>query len=136
MYNALSARPEWLADMETALRLDRAFFGKYGRQVISSMTEQYLIDGEMTAQGAEMLSHDIYALHSVQWNRKYALLSLQYNPISNYDMRETESVSGTKSGQTTGQTTSGGYTENLKTATGTITDTFTFSAIINLQKRL
>ena len=123
MYNILNTPPAWLGDMETALRLDRAFFGKYGKQVISPMTEQYLVAGEMPEMCAEMLSHDIYILHSVQWDRKYALLSLQYNPISNYDMTESESIAGSKSGETSGSNASGGYTENVKSATGTISDT-------------
>lgn len=127
MYNAIQQRPEWLSNLETALQLDRVFMGRFGRQIISPLLEQYLIDGEMTAQAAQMLSGDIYAIHAEQWKRKYALLSLEYNPISNYDMTETESVSAEKSGETSQESTDGGYTETTQSATGTISDTVTES---------
>lgn len=127
MYNALVQRPEWLGSLETALQLDRVFMGKYGRQIISPMIEQYLTDNALDAQAAQMLSGDIYAIHAEQWKRKYALLSLEYNPISNYDMTETESVSAEKSGETSQESTDGGYSETTQSATGTISDTVTES---------
>ncbi len=125
LYNALSneQRPAWLTDVSAALQLDRVFSGRYGRQIISPFLEQYLIDGMITENDAQMMATDCYNIHAVQWNRKYNLLSLEYNPIANYDMTETENTESETSGATSSDTTGGGYSQTSNSATGTITET-------------
>lgn len=136
MYNALSndTRPQWLSSVNLALRLDRVFSGKYGRQIISPYLEQYLTNGAISDADADMIAGDVYAIHAEQWARKYALLSLEYNPISNYDMTETEETSTETSGETSNSVTSSGYESTAHSATGTIRDTLTENGTRTLTK--
>ena len=124
LFNALSGNlPLWLQTLDRALSLDRAFLGRFGRQVISPMVEGYLQDNALSDGDAAQLSLDVYAIHAYQWERKYNLLSLEYNPIHNYDMTETENVSNETSGNTSHTSTGGGYESTQQSATGNILET-------------
>lgn len=134
MYNAVTERPAWLSDLNIALQLDRVFFGKYGRRIISPMLERYLMDNALTPESGAMVASDVFALHSYQWAKKYALLSIDYNPLSNYDMTETESINAETENETSGTISNGGYTERRNSATGTITETVRDSGTVEREK--
>lgn len=115
----------WLTDNNTALKLDRVFHGKYGNRLISPFLESFLLDGEITELEKQQISRDIYDLFAFNWGRKYALLSLQYNPISNYDMTETENTATQSSGTVNSSVTTDSTVMNTQTATGTVRTTDT-----------
>lgn len=67
----------------------------------------------------------VYTLYNVKWSKLYALLSMEYNPISNYDMTETETINHETDYDSTdtGTVTRVNDTNTSNTATHTGTDT-------------
>lgn len=71
--------------------LDIAYHGDHGDRLISPLVRKLLNeDHELTTETKQKLANVIYNLFHVQWEHKYALLSVEYDPISNYDMEEHE----------------------------------------------
>ena len=66
----------------------------------------------------------VYTLYNVKWSKLYALLSMEYSPISNYDMTETETINRETDFDTTdtGTVTRVNDTDTSNTATHTGTD--------------
>ena len=67
----------------------------------------------------------VFTLYNVKWSKLYALLSVEYNPISNYDMTETETINRETDYDSTdtGTVTRVNDTNSSNTATHTGTDT-------------
>ena len=105
--------------------LDIEYFGNIsGDKTISPLVRKLLdVDGSETLSNDRIaqLANIIYGLNSVNWQKEYNTLTFDYNPISNYDMIETESVSG----ETSSETTSTGTVGNVVTNTGTVGNTRT-----------
>ena len=89
-----------------------------GWKIISPLIEDYTdnID-ELTNAEKTQVASVIFSIYSDKWEKLYELLSLEYDPISNYDMTETEEIEGENS-QTTHHT-------GTETVRGTGTDTHT-----------
>lgn len=89
----------WRPDISGEV-LDIEYMGNIsGSKRISPLINKMLGDNtELTAENVATIANVIYKLNIANWNKLYATLSLEYNPISNYDMTETETASGTKSG--------------------------------------
>lgn len=105
--------------------LDVEYFGNIsGEKTISPLVRKLLdVDGAETLSNERIgqLANIIFGLNSVNWEREYNTLDLNYNPISNYDMTETESISG----ETSSETTATGTVGNVVTNTGTVGNTRT-----------
>lgn len=105
--------------------LDVEYFGNIsGEKTISPLVRKLLdVDGAETLSSERIgqLANIIFGLNSVNWEREYNTLDLNYNPISNYDMTETESISG----ETSSETTATGTVGNVVTNTGTVGNTRT-----------
>lgn len=81
------------ADRQGELELDLDYFGLHGNREISPIVKSLLNDdGELTDGNKARLARIIYNRFGVQWGKLYNTLSLEYNPISNYDMTETEHI--------------------------------------------
>ena len=97
--------------------LDMEYFGNIsGEKRVSPLIEKLLkADNSETLTTARVtqLAKIIFDLNGANWAKEYATLDLEYNPISNYDMTETETASGT--------------TSNEKHNTGTVGDVRTES---------
>lgn len=113
----------WIPDANRALELDRAFHGLYGKRLISPYLEGY--GDTVTDADKQQIALDVYRPYAENWERLYALLSVEYNPIENYRMTETENQTGSASGSTGHSLTSGGTHNVQHSASGTITDTET-----------
>lgn len=71
--------------------LDTVYHGDHGERLISPLVRKLLdSENELSETNKQMLADIIYNLFHVQWEHKYALLSAEYDPISNYDMEEHE----------------------------------------------
>lgn len=46
----------------------------------------------MSDEERQYVAGIVFTLYNVKWSKLYALLSMEYNPISNYDMTETETI--------------------------------------------
>lgn len=110
--------------------LDGYYFGHSGNKLLSPIISFYCTDyatnafDALSAENRATLAAMIYAMYSAKWEHLYNLLTLQYNPVTNYDMTEAESITRetTASGTDTGTVKNTG-TDTLE-RTGTIdTDT-------------
>ena len=95
-YLANNAVP-WQAEDFTA-ELDNLYIGRSGYKYISTLLEKILGDKEtFTVAQLQQIADNIYCKFNKSWNKLYNTLSLEYNPISNYDMTETSEDNGTGS---------------------------------------
>ena len=109
--------------------LDLEYFGNIsGQKTISPLIDRLLgTNTTLTNENITTLASVIYNMFGRNWTELYATLSYEYDPISNYDMTETESSSGTTSDTLTHtgtQSTTHTGTQNT-THTGTQTATHT-----------
>lgn len=84
--------------------LDIQYHGNYsGSKVIAPLVEAFLTEDDiLTEEDKRMLAMTLYELYKVQWDRLYKILSLEYNPIENYDGKEVEEVTDNYKGSNTG----------------------------------
>ena len=92
IFSAMSATAPW-AGVVSADTLDVAYFGgRSGDKPPSPLVMKLSDDGDPLTQAArEKLADIILDLNTPNFSRLWATLSAQYNPISNYDMTESES---------------------------------------------
>jgi len=92
----------WKNDIDGAI-LDAEYFGNIsGSKNLSPLVKRLLnVDEDTTLSNTRInqLATIIYNLNGVNWAKEYATLGFEYNPISNYDMTETETASGTTSNE-------------------------------------
>lgn len=75
--------------------LDTAYHGDHGDRLISPLVRKLLdTDNELTTANKQKLANVITTLFLPQWQHTYELLTLQYDPLNNYDMTETETYEG------------------------------------------
>ena len=108
----MTPSPPWVNDIDGAT-LDVEYFGNIsGQKTVAPLIKNVIlkdsITNKLTEANIQQLATLIYQLNSKMWVKEYATLNFEYNPISNYDMTETETGSGT--------------TGNTRTNTGTQTD--------------
>lgn len=117
----------WLDDVD-AVTLDLDYFyNTSGQKNVSPLVRRFL-NGANTITDAQKVSlaNVIYKMYIKNWNKEYAVLDLEYNPISNYDSSESETIerenantranTGTQSmsgNQTVSSTTSGSGESNV-----------------------
>lgn len=77
----------WLGG--AALELDVIYHGSYsGDKIISPLLNRLLVDDTLPLANKARLAVSIVNLYGENWNKEWETLSLQYNPIENYDMEE------------------------------------------------
>ena len=89
--------PPWV-DVLNGLILDELYYFKSGEKYTSSLLDEVSED----SRGATLwryLANVVWAVYGDKWTRTYNALQLDYNPINNYDMVETEN--GTTSANST-----------------------------------
>jgi hypothetical protein len=146
----------WKSEIDSGLinqtSLDFGYFSRSANKMISpavydlsgSSVEDFHIDVKpLTHEQRTRLAGTLYTLFNRKWARLWDAYKVEYNPISNYDMTETENSDtiGTESGTNTGTVsidndstvtdnkTLGGtrstVTDNDTSQTGTVNDTGT-----------
>lgn len=104
-------------------------YNRSGCKITSPLVDEYITDGEIPTASKAIIANVLYNLYAVKWEKLYRLLALEYNPISNYDMTETETETGERSGtevhsgtdtrNNTGTQTNSGTHSETTTHTGT-----------------
>lgn len=73
--------------------LDRLYYAKNGDKSITSLVDSVIdVDGDFVIDGREILATIAYVTYGNKWDKLYATLNFEYNPIENYRMTETESI--------------------------------------------
>ena len=76
--------------------LDIAFASSYGQRNISPLVSLLLDDtGKLTVDNQNRLGSLLVSLYNKNWEKEYAVLSAQYDPIENYSMIETHTGTDT-----------------------------------------
>lgn len=79
--------------------LDIIYHGsKSGHKIIGSLIENFLENNVVSEENKITIAQAIYAMYIKNWNALYKTLSLEYNPIENYSMTETENVQDSHKG--------------------------------------
>lgn len=101
-------------------QLDIIYHGsRSGNKIIGSLIENYLDNNTVSDDNKIIIVQAIYTIYIKNWNALYKTLSLEYNPIENYSMTETENVQDTHKGTLE----SNGNNTNTYTETTLVNDT-------------
>lgn len=101
-------------------QLDIIYHGsRSGDKIIGSLIENYLDNNTVSDDNKIIIAQAIYTIYIKNWNALYKTLSLEYNPIENYSMTETENVQDTHKGTLE----SNGNNTNTYTETTIVNDT-------------
>lgn len=88
----------WKNDI-TGNELDINYHGfRSGHKIVGSLIENFLENNVVSEENKITIAQAIYTLYIKNWNALYKTLSLEYNPIENYSMTETENVQDTHRG--------------------------------------
>ena len=85
-----SVAPPWGSSTELAADLNAAYYGNYsGAKIISPLVDIILGDDEkLSVADMTKLSDQLMSLNLKNWQKEYATLTAEYDPIKNYDMTE------------------------------------------------
>lgn len=103
--------------------IDTDYFGIFGDRTVSPLVKKFTVNCVLSQENIERLAHVIYNRFYKQWDMLYKTMYLEYNPISNYDMTETEQTNGTRHDTTKRETTA-----NNSSDSNTNTNTFGFNS--------
>ena len=117
------------ANIPTPIDLDYDYYGNHSGNKITSCLVDKLSDenGKLSTENMEKLARIIFSKYHDNWERAWYALSLEYNPIHNYDGDETVTTERTYE-NTNNNTLTNTKTHNLSVDnTGTITDNDTIT---------
>ena len=93
-----------------------------GKKETSPLVDSLIVENNLTDNSKTMLAMSIFSIYSNKWNKLYRILSLEYEPIENYNMTETEKITSTN--ENTDTITTNTTNSNNVTETNTGTNTF------------
>lgn len=128
-------------NIDTVLNI-QYHINRSGRKIISPLIENYTENVDtLDSADKSMIAEIAYSIYGEKWEKLHDLMELEYNPISNYDMTETESIStdnseelrrtGTETTQSTGTDTFTHTGTQTDANTGTETTTHTGTSTTN-----
>ena len=95
----------WKSDI-SGNQLDIIYHGsRSGHKIIGSIIENYLENNTVSDDNKITIAQAIFSIYIKNWNALYKTLSLEYNPIENYSMTETENVQDSHKGTVESDTT-------------------------------
>ena len=65
---------------------------KSGTKTIGALVESLMVNSVLSDNSKSTIAKAIFAIYNKKWEKLYNTLSLEYNPINNYDMREAETT--------------------------------------------
>lgn len=81
--------PPWAEEYPSSIPLDRAYHGMFSGNKIVSPLVLNIADGEtLSVDEKRILGETCWTMFRVSWEKEWATLSAQYNPIENYSMVE------------------------------------------------
>ena len=91
VFSALQATEVPWKDENISTSLDTLYHGNHGARIISPLVKKLLdTDNTLSSANKTKLATAIYNLYSEKWTKLWNTLSLEYDPIKNYDMEERE----------------------------------------------
>lgn len=99
--NLLPLMPVWTNNLDATQRafIAHAYYARSARKIISPIMYDITNGGTPLPLasinnnvGRDTVAKIIYSLFGDKWNRLWNAMHLSYNPISNYDMTETETI--------------------------------------------
>ena len=77
--------------------LDLAFISAFGGRKISPLVDNCLdINGKLTDLKQNLIGTTIFSLYNKMWEKEYATIGFEYDPIENYSMTERHTGNDTK----------------------------------------
>lgn len=117
IFTALSTfNPPW--NYDNALLNIEYHFNYSGEKYISPLVERMLVNEELSEDNINMLASILNTLYMNKWKKLHDTLNLEYNPIDNYNLKET----GEHNIDNTSNDTSTGQSSNSFTDTRTMND--------------
>ena len=111
----------WSNDVD-AVTLDLDYFYNLsGQKNVSPLVRRFLNGTDkITDAQKTSLANVIYKMYIKNWNKEYAVLDLEYDPISNYDSHESETIEreNTNNRANTGTQSMAGNGSSNSTSTG------------------
>lgn len=92
-----------------------------GKKETSPLVDSLIVENNLTDNSKTMLAMSIFSIYSNKWSKLYRILSLEYEPIENYNMIETEKTTSTNENTDTITTNTTNSNDVTETNTGTNT---------------
>ena len=92
-----------------------------GKKETSPLVDSLIVENNLTDNSKTMLAMSIFSIYSNNWSRLYHILSLEYEPIENYNMTEIEKTTSTNENTDTITTNTTNSNDVTETNTGTNT---------------
>ena len=92
-----------------------------GKKETSPLVDSLIVENNLTDNSKTMLAMSIFSIYSNKWSKLYRILSLEYEPIENYNMVETEKTTSTNENTDTITTNITNSNDVTETNTGTNT---------------
>lgn len=120
IFNALNSFDvPWKNDIEPTVLDVEYFYNISGQKYISPLVGRVLGSSDTsTPSDVNNLANVIFNMFGRNWLEQYATLNYEYDPISNYDMTETETINGETSDTTTHTGTVGTIASETATGSG------------------
>lgn len=110
------------ADEITPEQLDLQYHGNHsGLKITSVILDKFIKNGVVPENDLIRLTDMIYKINAERWSKLYATLKFEYDPISNYDMIENESVNNKNTSKANSTMTNTGTVKQEADNTDTIT---------------
>ena len=91
VFSALQSTEVPWKDENISSSLDTLYHGNHGARIISPLVKKLLdTDNTLSSASKTRLATAIFNLYSEKWTKLWNTLSLEYDPIKNYDMEERE----------------------------------------------
>lgn len=117
----------WKGDVESSFLDLQYHVNRSGEKIISPILQKFLkTEDQLSDESLQKIANMIFVLYDKSWTKLYDTLSLEYNPIDNYNMVENEETdsdgtSSTSSSQTrTDDLTHSKTGDNTDTESGTV----------------
>ena len=109
-------------DKNISQQLNLQYHGNIsGKKETSPLVDSLIVENNLTDNSKTMLAMTIFSIYSNKWSRLYRILSLEYEPIENYNMIETENTTSTNKNTDTITTNTTNSNDVTETNTGTNT---------------
>lgn len=109
-------------DKNISQQLNLQYHGNIsGKKETSPLVDSLIVENNLTDNSKTMLAMSIFSIYSNKWSRLYRILSLEYEPIENYNMIETEKTTSTNENTDTITTNTTNSNDVTETNTGTNT---------------
>lgn len=109
-------------DKNISQQLNLQYHGNIsGKKETSPLVDSLIVENNLSDNSKTMLAMSIFSIYSNKWSKLYRILSLEYEPIENYNMIETEKTTSANENTDTITTNTTNSNDVTETNTGTNT---------------